>query len=223
MFISKKQLEKCVTTNIDVSGETVNCSPIIKYLRAWLDQHMQLHDHIMKKCRTAMMNLQKIKFLCSLLTQESAHTLVRGLINSHLDYCNVIFTGLPKVLLKILQKFQNIAAKLVLGYNKYESSITVLWTLHWLPIKKIDFKILPLVHKCLSGLAPEYLKDSLIIHQGGREGLCSAKNSKKLITPKTYYKTFANRPFSIYWPQIWNALLSDIQEIEDLEELKKRN
>ena len=58
------------------------------------------------------MNLQKIKFLCLSLTQESAHILVRGLFTSHLDYCNAVFAGLPKVLLKILQKVQNIAAKL---------------------------------------------------------------------------------------------------------------
>ena len=38
-----------------------------------------------------MMNLQKIKFLHPPLTQESAHILVRGLVTSHLDYCNAIF------------------------------------------------------------------------------------------------------------------------------------
>ena len=56
--------------------------------------------------------------------------LVRGLVMSHLDYCNAIFAGLPNVLLKILQKVQNIAAKLVLGYNKYDSSKMALKTLH---------------------------------------------------------------------------------------------
>ena len=126
MFASKKQPEKCVTTSIDVNSTIVNCSSIIKYLGAWLDQHMQLYDNIMKKCRTAMMNLQKIKFLHPSLTQDSAHVLVRGLVTSHLDYCNAIFPGLPKVLLKILQKVQNIAVKLVLGYNKYDSSTSAL-------------------------------------------------------------------------------------------------
>ena len=48
MFASKKQIAKFVTTTIDVNGTTVNCSLIIKYLGAWLDQHMQLHDHIVK-------------------------------------------------------------------------------------------------------------------------------------------------------------------------------
>ena len=48
VFASKKQLEKCMTTSIDVNGTTITCSPIIKYLGAWLDQHMKLHDHIVK-------------------------------------------------------------------------------------------------------------------------------------------------------------------------------
>ena len=138
MFASKKQLQKCVKTSIGVNRTTVKCSPIIKYLGTWLDQHMQLHDHIVKRCRTAMMNLQKIKFLHPSLTQQSAHVLIRGLVTSHLDYCNAIFAGLLKGLLKILQKVQNIAAKLVLGYNKYDSRTVALQSLHWLPVKKED-------------------------------------------------------------------------------------
>ena len=95
--------------------------------------------------------------------------------------------------------------------------------LHWLPVKKrTDFKILTLVHKCLSGQAPEYLKNLLVIQQGGREGLRSAMDSRKLIVPRTCYKTFADRSFSVYGPQIWNILLRCIREIDDLEHFKKQ-
>ena len=61
------------------------------------------------------------------------------------------------------------------------------------------------------------------MQQGGREGLHSAMDSKKLIRPRTYYKTFAHRSFSVYGPQIWNALPSEVREIENLEEFKKTN
>ena len=149
--------------------------------------------------------------------------LVRGLVTSHLDYCNAIFAGLPNVLLKTLQKVQNIATKLVLGYSKYDSSKMALNTLHWLPVKKrIDFKILSLVHKCLYGEAPEYLKNLLIIQHGGRDGLRSATDSMKLIIPRTQYTTFADRSFSVYGPRIWNALPKRIWEIENLDQFKKQ-
>ena len=93
MFASKRQLEKCETTSIDVNNTIVKCSPTIKYLGALLDQHLQLSQHITRKCRTAMTNLQMIKFLRPSLTQETAHMLVRGLVTSHLDYCNAILQG----------------------------------------------------------------------------------------------------------------------------------
>ena len=44
--------------------------------------------------------------------------LVRGLVTSHLDYCNAIVSGLPEYLMDLLQKVQNPAAKLVLGMKK---------------------------------------------------------------------------------------------------------
>ena len=223
MFASKRQLDKCVTTSIDVNNTIVKSSPIFKYLGALLDQHLQLSQHIIRKCRTAMINLQMIKFLHSSLTQETAHMLVKGLVKSHLDYCNAIFAGLPKVVLKILQKVQNISAKLVLGYNKYDSSTMALKTLHWLPIKmRIYFKILSLVHKYLYGQVLEYLKSLLMIQQGGRDGLQSATDSIKLIIPRTHYKTFADTSFSVYGPQIWNALPRSIWEIDNLEQFKKQ-
>ena len=69
---------------------------------------------------------------------------------------------------------------------------------------------------------PEYLKSLLVIQQGGRDGLHSAMDSRKLIVPRTHCKTFADRSFSAYGPQIWNSLPRHIQEINDLEEFKKQ-
>ena len=48
MFASKRQLERCVTTRIDVNNTSINCSPIIKYLGVLLDQHLQPSQHIIK-------------------------------------------------------------------------------------------------------------------------------------------------------------------------------
>ena len=110
---------------------------------------------------------------------------------SHLDYCNAIFSGLPKYLLDLLQKVQNAAAELVLGMKKHATA--ALTTLHWLPIRaRIDFKILTLVHKCLSGNAPGYLIDMLVPLGVNHEGLRSNNAVKHLLIPRTYWKAFAD-------------------------------
>ena len=149
MFASRQMLQKCDTTKINVIGSNIQCSDIIKYLGAWLDQHLQLVHHITLKFRTAMINFQKIQLIQLVLNIDATHTLVRGLVTSHLDYCNVIFHGLPEYLLDLLQKVQNAAAKLVLGMKKYDSATVALTRLHWLPIRaRNNFEILTLVHKC---------------------------------------------------------------------------
>ena len=41
--------------------------------------------------------------------------------------------GVPDMVIKPMQRLQNIYAKLVLGLNKYDSATEALYTLHWLP------------------------------------------------------------------------------------------
>ena len=94
-----------------------------------------------------MMNLLKIKQLRRVLTQEAAHILVRGLVISHLDYCNSMFAGLPICRINLLQWDQNTAAKLVLGWSKYASATDALKHLHWIPIcLRVEYKILVQVY-----------------------------------------------------------------------------
>ena len=170
-----------------------------------------------------MLNFQKIKYIQPVLTIDTTHTLVRGLVTSHLDYCNVIFRGLPEYLLDLLQKVQNAAAKLVLGMKKHDSATPALTRLHWLPIRaRIDFKILTLVHKCLFGHAPGYLTDPLVPLGVSHGGLRSNKAVKQLLIPRTYQKTFADQAFSVYGPEKWNQLPHELRVTEDLDEFKAK-
>ena len=87
-FGAKKQLAKCKTTSIDVNKTVVNNSEVVKYLCTWMDCNLTFKDHIFKKCRTAMINLQRIKLIRPFLKTEACTTLTLGLVITHLDYCN---------------------------------------------------------------------------------------------------------------------------------------
>ena len=63
MYGAKKQLAKCKTTSIDINKTVVNNSEVVKYLGTWMDCTLTFNDHIVKKCRTAMINLQRIKLI----------------------------------------------------------------------------------------------------------------------------------------------------------------
>ena len=58
MFGAKKQLAKCTTTSIDVNNTEVSMSKVVKYLGTWMDSNLTYKDHIVKKRRMSMINIQ---------------------------------------------------------------------------------------------------------------------------------------------------------------------
>ena len=222
LFGNQRQLQKCSTNSINVEQELVKKTGKIKYLGVWLDETLSLKAHITGKCRTAMLNIQRLKLIRSSLSVATCKTLVQGLVISHLDYANAILAGLPNCEINKLQRVQNIAAKITLKKTKRDSATNCRKELHWLPIKaRIDFKILVLVYRCLNNLAPDYLKSLIRYKVKSREGLRSCQN-KQLAVPRTTRKTFADRSFSVYGPKVWNELPRDLQNCSSLPSFKKK-
>ena len=124
----------------------------------------------------AMFNLLRINRIRHLLTEDACHTLVRGLVLSHLDYCNA---GLPNT---DIDRIQNSASKLVKNFDRYDSPTKALKELHWLPIRdRIQHKILSLVFNCHAGTAPKYLQDLLTPASTVRSGLRSNQDTSSIV------------------------------------------
>ena len=222
LFGSRHQLQKCTTKSLSANGEEIPCSNCIKYLGTWMDQELSFRHHILNKCRVAMLNIQWIKLIRSILNEDTTHTLVLGLITNHLDYCNAIFYGLPEVDLKRLQRVQNIAAKLVLNKSCRDSVTKCMFHLHCLPIKsRIDYKILTLTHTYVYGEAPKYLTDLITKWVVRWDGLRSAEMVNMLEAPFTKCKTFGVRSFKSAAPHLWNNLPNEIRGIQTHETFKK--
>ena len=125
-----------------------------------MDKHLPLKHHVKVKCKAAMFNLIRVKRLRSYLMESMCNILVMNLVMSHIDYANSLLMKLPDCVLGQMQRVQDITAKMVMGKSKYDSSTQCRKALHWLPIKvRIKHKLLKLVHECVHGEAPQYLKD----------------------------------------------------------------
>ena len=135
---------------------------------------------------------------------------------------NAILYGLPDVDINKLQCIQTMCAKLVLNCKRSDSATEVLKELHWIPIRlRITFKLLMVVHRCLYGDAPKYLKDLLIRMPAPERNLHSSTDTERLIIPRTKLKTFANRAFSVTGPVEWNRLPLRIRHIRSYGQFKK--
>ena len=187
-----------------------------------------MKQHITSKYQTAMLNIQQIKNIRHLLTQEVTEILVLGTVMSHQDYCISILVGLPDVDISKMQCIQNIAAKMVVLNDvamKDSNFRSILAKLHWLPIcRRIEYKILTLVHKCLSSGVPEYLNKLLIEYPYAerRRGLRSQHQNRRLVEPKTKLKTFTARSFSCAGLKWWNRLPKALKTIKNAQEFKKQ-
>jgi hypothetical protein len=136
-----------------------------------------------------MWNLQRIKFIRPFLTEDTCHSLVRGLVLAHLDYANATLAGLPDCTIRKLERVQKAAARVIKGLKHRDSVTTAMIALHWLPVKKrIDYKIGTLVYKCLNGEVPNYLKDLLKEKSENNINLRSNNAVKPLIVPYTKQK-----------------------------------
>ncbi len=203
-FGSRPEVQKCVQSAVIVVSESVQHSPVTKYLRVLLDQYLSFKQQVVKACRITSLNLFCIKFICKNLTDKACYQLVKSLVLSHLDYCNIVYLGLLTKDLTKLQRVQNMAAKTVLQAGPRDNSTDCLRDLHWLPCKsQIIYKVCLLVHKAIYGIAPQYLKDIFVKRsQKGRTHDCL------LVVPYTARKTFADCSLSVARPKLWNQTLT---------------
>lgn len=185
------------------------------------DPDLSFCPHIKKIIKSAYFHIRNISKVCDCVSKQDAEKLVHAFVTSRVDYCNALFTGLPKKVLEKLQHIQNSAARLLTKTRKREHITPVLAALHWLPIPyRIDFKVLLTVFKALNGLAPPYISDMLSFYTPTRP--LRSIDSKLLKIPPFPPKKIGEAAFELYAPKKWNSLPLHIRTAPSVDTFKKR-
>ena len=214
--------EKSARDDIIARLETrsITCTDKAKNLGVILDSDLNFIPHFNHIRKTSFYHLKNIAKILPLISQPSKEILVHAFITSRLDYCNSLFTGLPKQELNKLQLIQNAAARLITNTKKRAHIKPILRSLHWLPIKyRIKFKVLLLVFKSFHGNAPVYIQDMLPPyipprHLRSAGSKCLIKQMKK--TKKNY-----GHDFSYFAQRHWNKLPVNIRLSRTVDSFKK--
>ena len=203
-------------SHINVCDERVLASPKAGNIGVLFDESLSMVPQVTAICKSAFYHLRKISLIRTYLTFEAAHLLVHGLVTSKLDYCNSLLSGLPKNVIKQLQRVQKATARVVTVSPKFCHITPFLANLHWLPIElRIEFKILTITYKTLHGLVPIYIKDPLQRYHPPRHLRSSKKNL--LVVPAFNISSYGCRAFSVVALLLWNSLPQNIRDAESLD------
>ena len=181
---------------------------------------MRNDAHVQDICRKVYIDIRRISSIRHLLSFDATKTLLSAFVLPKLDYCNTPFYGSPMYTLKICQKVQNSAARLIVKCRKQNHTSPLLMSLHWLPINaRIDYKLSVICHSFFLGLAPTYLSDLILVYTPKRNFRYSSDN-RILCIPKLRTKTFGHRSFSFSAPKIWNSLHSELRHTDFIRKYK---
>ena len=209
-----------IRDSIIMRGTFINnvCVRFVKYaknLGIILDEMLTFDDQVKRVVKACICTIKKIAEIKSFLTEDDLKTVVCAGVLSRLDYCNALYYGITEARIKKLQSVQNSAVHLIRKrMNQHVSTAELLKKFHWLPVKKrIAFKILLVVHKCLLGEAPVSLRSMIVM--GG------STRTKKLEEGKCNGE-MGERSFSIAGPKLWNLLPMEVRVEENSDEFKKK-
>ena len=187
------------------------------------DNTMTMVPHIKSTCMSAFYHLRNIARIRKFICLKTSETLVHAFVNSNLDYCNSLAYGLPKYLLQRLQCtcVQNAAARLITGIRKHHHITPILMDRHWLPVnERIQFKILLLTFKSLTGFASVYIDEMIQRYVPNRK--LRSSSAFLLKHNKWNLKSYGFRAFTVVAPFLWNSLPLEVKSPPSLNIFKSK-
>ena len=201
--------------SLDIGGVQLYPSVSVKNLGVVLDSNLNFKHHVnslVKNCNFHIRNLYAVR---RYLSKDILITLVQSLIVSRIDYCNVLFLGLPSYLLKKLQSVMNRCARLIFSLPPRVPTTRFLIELHWLPIRaRVEFKVCLIVFKALKFNQPKYIVDLLSApNDGDHVTLRSSNDPYRLAEPRAVQeRAYAERSFVYAAPRLYNRLPVQVKQ-----------
>ena len=131
-------------------------------------------------------------------------------VTSRLDYCNSLLNACISRRLNRFQRILNVCARLIKLLPRRSSTSSVLRQLEWLPVRsRVTFKLACLVHKCLYGVAPNYLRELLLLAPSSSVRIHLRSQCAVRLFEPSYNRQSYRGAFQFCAPRIWNRLSNE--------------
>ena len=182
----------------------------MKSLGIYIDENLTWHSHIDKLCKKIASAIGTIKRVKPFMPQSILLNIYYSPVQSHFDYCSLVWGNCGKTLSNKLQKLQNRTARVITSSNFDVDVDSLFHKLRWKDLKsQRQIQNGLMVFNSLNGLVPEYFSSKSIKRN---ESNCSPRDSKnKLVVPfpRTNYM---KNSFSYSGATLCNSLPCNIRE-----------
>ena len=129
--------------------------PVAKDAGVYIDQSLTYNDHVAKTTSKCIFKLVQISRIKHLLDRKTLLLLMNAFIFSTMYYCSTVWANTSQRNIKKLQLVQNFAARIVLGFKKFDHISQGIKSLNWLTVKeRLYFNDAVMVFKCVNNLVP---------------------------------------------------------------------
>ena len=160
MLNGSRQKLSTLSNPLELSIDNVPIEHVssVKSLGIFIDKNLRWQTHIDKLSKKVASGIGAIKRIRSFVPPSTLHYIYNALIQSHFDYCNLVWGNCGKTLFDRLQKLQNCAAR-VLTNSSYDADANpLIRQLDWRDLStQLQIQKALMVYKSLNGLVPEYL------------------------------------------------------------------
>lgn len=184
------------------------------------DSSFKFEKQISEICRDCLYYTKLLAKNKDVMNKDTRIKVATAYIMSRLNYCCVLYAGLPNCTLDKLQRVQNCIARVVTDTPFREHITPVLKSLGWLSIRQfIEYRILIIVYQCINCIMPSYMYDLFKFSVKDRD--LRGNYKFLLVVPKVRTK-FGERSLSYLGPKFWNALPFDVKMSTTLLSFKRK-
>ena len=128
-------LRRVPSVAISILGKEITPVPVARDLGVFIDQYLTYDEHLTQTAAKCLCKLVQINRYKHLLDKQTLLLLINAFVFSKLFYCSTVWSNTSKSNVRKLQRVQNFAARIILGYRKFDHISQGIKSLKWLLLK----------------------------------------------------------------------------------------
>ena len=191
----------------------------MKSLGIYVDENLTWHFHIDKLCKKIAFVIGAIKRVKPFVPQSTLLSIYNSLVQSHFDYCSLVWGNCGKTSSNKLQKLNSRAARVITSSSYVADVDSLFHKLSWKDLNsQRQIQKALMVFKSLNGLVPEYLTSKRDMYKN----YALRDSASKLVVPFPRTKYMKNS-FSYSGATLWNSLPREFNFLDQFKRLLYQN